>query len=409
MGRVEEITSDDIATPVTEKVKEVKVKEGVTICWNGIYRNESAIIERALESVKPVIDYVCVIVTGTEDNTKEKIEQWCAKNEIPCHVGYAAFVNFSVSRNAALDLARKTFPQATYLLVTDADMMLEVLPGFSKDKLSADGYRVNQEHGSLVYPNVRLVKTNVKWEYRCSTHEFLSFPNGSVVLNLPTLKIRDVGDGGFKVVKAIRDRDLLLKEYADPTTAPDLIPRAAFYLANTYKDLGEFDEAIKWYKRKVYLGGFDQEVFISKMNIGLCYECLANKEKVDDVKSDLFDKAFVAFIHAWESRPSRAEALYHASELCRIRCMNSTAFTLAITGKFIPYPSDTLFIQKDVYTWRFDFIISICAFYVPGKMEVGKSSLVKILELGPSVVGQSIYDVSKSNATHYKVDVTKYK
>ena len=46
------------------------------LCLNMIVKNESAIIERLLETVAPIIDTYCICDTGSTDDTKEKIENF---------------------------------------------------------------------------------------------------------------------------------------------------------------------------------------------------------------------------------------------------------------------------------------------------------------------------------------------
>ena len=51
--------------------------------------------------------------------------------------------------------------------------------------------------------------------------------------------------------KYARDRDLLLAEVErNPEDA-----RSVFYLAESYRDLGDFVNARKWYARRVEMGG----------------------------------------------------------------------------------------------------------------------------------------------------------
>ena len=47
----------------------------------------------------------------------------------------------------------------------------------------------------------------------------------------------------------------------------------------------------------------------------------------------------------------------------------------AIQGKEIPYPSnDILFVDYHVYEYLFDYEISICAYYIKEKVDIGRES-----------------------------------
>lgn len=380
----------------------------VSIVLNGIYRKESANLERLLNSVKGVIDGVCAIVTGTEDDSMELIRKWCLDNSIPCHVEFEPFKNFEVNRNSALKLARKNFAESTYLLTLDGDMELSVLSGFDKNSLVADAYGIAQLNGDILYPNTRLIKTNQPWKYRAVTHEFLSCQNHSVEF-LNTLKIIDHDDGGFKVNKYTRDRDLLLEAYANPDTDVDLLPRYAFYLSMTFFNLAEYELSIKWSKCKINHGGFDEEVFYAKMQIGKCLENMSYLHPEDsDEKCQLESDALTYYICAWEHRPSRAEALHYAADLCRKTNKHNTAYVLACFGLSIPLSNDSLFVSPNVYQWKFIEVIAVSAYYLPAKREEGKEACKKLLSLGEKVLGKVSYDKALENANFYHIDVSQY-
>ena len=69
-----------------------------TICLNMIVKNESSIITRLLDSVKSIIDYVCICDTGSTDNTIEIIETWMKANNKPGIVVQEPFKNFGYNR-----------------------------------------------------------------------------------------------------------------------------------------------------------------------------------------------------------------------------------------------------------------------------------------------------------------------
>jgi glycosyltransferase involved in cell wall biosynthesis len=46
----------------------------ISLCM--IVKNESHVIERCLNSVKPLLDYVLIVDTGSTDNTIEVIYNW---------------------------------------------------------------------------------------------------------------------------------------------------------------------------------------------------------------------------------------------------------------------------------------------------------------------------------------------
>jgi glycosyltransferase involved in cell wall biosynthesis len=80
-----------------------------------IVKNESKIIERCLNSARPIIDSVSICDTGSTDETPEIIENWCSENNIPGKVHHKSFINFGYNRTLAVSLAQNAFPDADYL------------------------------------------------------------------------------------------------------------------------------------------------------------------------------------------------------------------------------------------------------------------------------------------------------
>ena len=88
-----------------------------TLCLNMIVKNEEAVIERALSSVLDIIDYWCIVDTGSTDRTKEIILE--VLGDIPGELVESEWVNFGHNRTESVELANG---KADYILLMDADM-----------------------------------------------------------------------------------------------------------------------------------------------------------------------------------------------------------------------------------------------------------------------------------------------
>jgi len=261
-----------------------------------IVKNEAAIIGRLLKSCLPVIDCVCVLDTGSTDNTIGEIKQFCDENGLPWVIESEPFVNFGVSRSRALKLAKGL---ADYILFMDADMIL--MPSNPPQKeFTAPGYLVEEGNESFQYSNARLVRDDVAEAYSGVTHEHL-------VTKVPITdkldwKINHVGDGGSKSDKFARDELLLRHGLIDEPNNS----RYLFYLANTLYDTGRVAEAKEFYEKRVSAGGWSEEVYYSMYRTSLCCKRLG---KVDEFITSAYK--------AWAYRPSRLESIcelmnYHA-------------------------------------------------------------------------------------------------
>lgn len=405
-----------------ETTPHIRVEKKICLCM--IVKNESKIIERCLNAAKSIIDFVSICDTGSTDHTLEIIGNWCRENSIPSTLHQEPFKNFGYNRTLAVSLAQKTYPEADYLLLLDADMVLKVESHFDKYSLDHDQYLTMQYDNQIKYWLTRLIKTSLPWKSVGVTHEYWDIDRSKLGENqytyldtkgkLDSLIIYDQVDGGSRTDKFERDKQLLLEGINDQTTPPDLKIRYMFYLAQTFFCLNEFEESIKWYKKRVGTGGWVEEVFYSLLQIGICYEHLANissfkseqliKESKEN-KSIVDQSTLDSFIHqeeqffalatsylqdAWEYRPNRAESLYHLAKMYRIKSKNNIGLTYALQGKEIPFPEeDILFVDYHVYDYLFDYEISICANYIESKFEVGRAAQrrlqSKIKQLPPHI------------------------
>ncbi|MEY2571391.1 MAG: hypothetical protein QOE63_1741, partial [Acidimicrobiaceae bacterium] len=298
-----------------------------TIALCMIVRNEEAIIERCLASVSGLIDSWVICDTGSTDGTREAIEHALA--DVPGELHEIEWVDFGHCRSELLEIARGA---ADYLLLIDADMTVVV-----RDKmpaLVADAYLL-RETGGLDFGVPRLVRGDRRWWYEGSTHEYLATDGRFAQEELDALAIDHHADGSGRWDKLIRDVGLLKRDMAsDPAN-----PRPLFYLAQTYRDLGKRELAIDYYRRRVELGGWDEEVFYA-----------AYQEGVLRAEDDL-DAAVPVLLEAWQRRPTRAEPLHELARAHRLRGDNSVAHLFASRGLEIGYPADILFVHRWIYEW----------------------------------------------------------
>lgn len=148
-----------------------------TLCLNMIVRNEARIIRRCLQSIADHIACWVIGDTGSTDETPTIIEDFFRARGIPGELHLFPFENFEQARNEALRRARESKLAFDYLLLTDADMELEVSDTSFREKLTAPAYSVSQ-HNSISYWNDRLGRRDTVARYRGVTHEYPEVPAG---------------------------------------------------------------------------------------------------------------------------------------------------------------------------------------------------------------------------------------
>lgn len=305
-----------------------------------IVRDEAAVIERCLESALPLIDTWTICDTGSRDGTPELVEATLGDLHGTLH--HRPWRDFGANRSELMELAAGS---ADYLLLLDADQTLErrgPLP-----PLEADSYLLRYA-GSLDYAVPRLVRGDRRWWYEGATHEYLATEGEHSEQTLEGLAVHHHADSGTRGEKLERDRRLLERELE---ARPD-DQRSTFYLAQTLSDSGADAAAVELYRRRVELGGWDQEVFYAAYQAGVVAG-----------RSD--PAAAVPLLEeAARLRPSRAEPLHELSRLSRQRGRHREAYEYAKRGLEVPYPDDVLFVHRDVYEWGLLFELSVSAFLV---------------------------------------------
>jgi len=320
-----------------------------------IVKNEGKIILRLLESVATVIDSYCICDTGSTDNTVQLIEDFFAAKGIPGKIPREPFRDFAHNRSFSLKQC-ESMP-VDYILLLDADMIFKLGQGVSPEEfkrgLTQDAYHMFQGSEAFYYKNARIVKNGIGASYWGVTHEYLKTPEGSSYGLIETTRafINDVGDGGSKSDKFERDIRLLLKGLEDNPNND----RYTFYLANSYRDHGDHDKAIEYYKKRIEIGGWYEEIWYSHYSIGKCYKA----------KGDMVN-AIHWWMEAYQFFPKRIENLYEIITHYRQIGKNQIAYmfyNMALKQTLLNPNRDYLFLQRDVYDYKLDYEFSIIGYY----------------------------------------------
>jgi len=335
-----------------------------------IVKDESHIIHEALESTLPLIDTFSIVDTGSSDNTIQIIRDFYAKAGIEGEVHERSWKGFGESRTEAL---RTCDGKMDYILMIDADDLM-VFPEGTKDllinaftQIEPNAANVEIRRGmdnSLEYHRTQIFKANDDWKYVGVLHEYPTNGKPCKFVKLPpniymlgrTLGNRTTSAPGPE--KYRRDAEVLLAELEKE---PDN-DRYVFYLAQSYRDAGMIDEAVKWYKKRFEMGRWKEEMFVCAYNISRL----------------LHDKEWAWKAH--EVCPHRSESLVAYATQCRMKDMwSQEVFAMMVHAASIPKPTqECLFIEADIYKWRvFDELGIFAAF--TGHKEVCKQMCIRLL------------------------------
>lgn len=292
-----------------------------------IVRNEETVVARCLESVAGLIDSWVVCDTGSCDRTCETVRSALA--DLPGELHETEWQGFGHNRSELMDLAMGS---ADYLLIVDADMT--VGQRGSLPRLDADAYTL-PESGSAESGALRLVRGDRRWWYEGSTNECIATDGRIRTARLDELVIRHHRDRSARRFGLIRDLGLLKRDlFQDPDN-----PRTVFRLAQTYVDLGEHEVALRYFGRRVEMGGWDEESFTALLQVGAL---LAVRDRA---------AAVPILLGVWERWPTRAEPLYELARAHRRGGDLALAHMFASRGLEIPCPAKAVHIRRWVYEW----------------------------------------------------------
>jgi glycosyltransferase involved in cell wall biosynthesis len=348
-----------------------------TLVLSMIVKNEARVIDRCLDAALPLVNAYVIVDTGSTDATKEKIKEVAARHNVLGLISDDEWKNFGHNRTRAAALTRQYANErgfdlpSTYMLLLDADMLL-VDTGFSRDELTMPGYLIEQRSVvgiddktaffgdpdwlkrlvglpvSLQWSNTRLCRLDHLWEAVSVTHEYWRAIPDAPLGRLDSLWIADIGDGGAKGDKQSRDVRLLEQGIRDEPNNP----RYYFYLAQTFFDMGRNDEAIPLYRKRIEIGGWEEECWYSLYRIGLA-QFRSGKEA----------EGIATLIEAYDRRSTRAEPLAALSKYLREKRTSATALLLAERALSMPPSTDSLFVHTDAYSIDPLEDVSILAYY----------------------------------------------
>lgn len=322
-----------------------------TICLNMIVKNESHVIERSLVSAAPFIDYWVISDTGSTDGTQDIIRNFFAKQQIEGILREDAWQDFSHNRNLAL---KDALGKTDYIIILDADDYFDTPKGFRFRNLSEDMYRLKMFRLDIDYYVPKLIRGDLPWQWYGVLHEYLqlkqtkpyscvNYQGSCQIISTPE-GARSQNPDKYKADAAILEQAVL--------NEPDN-SRYRFYLAQSYRDSGEYEKSLASYQICAAMSQWEEEHFYS------LFEIARNKQRLGHDLMDVIN----AFMQAWQFRPRRIEPLFEAIRLCRINGLFHLGYQLGWDARHAKQPNDTLFIEKPVYEWMFLDELSICAAY----------------------------------------------
>tara|TARA_R110002074_G_scaffold401828_1_gene601721 strand:+ start:127 stop:2007 length:1881 start_codon:yes stop_codon:yes gene_type:complete len=343
-----------------------------------IVKNESKIIKKCLNSIADYLDYWVISDTGSTDGTQDIIKSFFKEKGIPGELHEDKWVNFGYNRTLYLKYAKN---KADFLIILDADFIVNIKDKNFKNKLTNTnvGYQLQYEE-NMCYRQVLMVSGNISWKYVGVTHENITTDENYKVENNDDIMINHIGNGNNKKDKFTRDIKLLSQGIKDEPNNS----RYYFYLAQSYKCCEDYKNAIKYYKKRVEMKGWVEEVYYSLYMIGICKQ----RDGLDFENEILYD-----YLKAYNYKKNRLEALYEIVNYYRRNNRYREGYSYGMLGMKNSYPKDILFIDREIHTYKFIDELAICAYWV-GDHKLAIELNTKLLNL-------------ECLSDHYKIRIKK--
>ena len=369
----------DVSSEAKQITPTKVIKNGPTMCFATMCKNEEHCIQNTLESVYKHIDYWVVCDTGSTDRTCEIVKNFFEEKGIPGELHVDEWVGFDHNKSLMMERAKD---KTDYVLHLDADDLLINGLDFGKNDIGDDAYFMNVTRGTLKWMALIIFNNRLTWRFcgvahttiKCKEKE--SFTTKDISNRNSYVSGEGIGSRAFDPKKFLYDAEKLKKQFFDTLLSdPDnLNSRSAFYTGQSYQDYGMLEEAIKWYKLYTKLDvTWFEEIFECNMRIAYCMMKL--NYNLSDIESQMS--------LAINIEPDRAEPYYFMGKHCNEIGEYEKAYNYLRAAKSRDYKSVKekyrLFIQETMYGIYNNDELSVSCFW-SDRFDEGYKYLLEILD-----------------------------
>lgn len=311
-----------------------------------IMKNEESVILRCLNNVYPIIGHFIIVDTGSTDKSKEIVQKFFQEKNINGEIHDYPFVNFEDARNFALEKAKG---KSDFCFTLDADEVLTLPSIFNINNLKSQLIKIDIglidiHYGGTIYSRRAFWRNSKPFRYFGAVHEILLCDDETTESNIKGLHVKVSADGN-SWQQDLKHKYLghakLIHEYIEKNGEE---PRHTFYLAQSYKDAGETEKAIEWYRKRVNITtGYYEERYWSQLMIARLKWDL--KLPVMEIADE--------FMKCFEYDDLRAEHMQEFKHMYELNGRPKSALKIGeLLNKYIgknPYPKRGLFINPEAY------------------------------------------------------------
>jgi len=329
-------------------------------------KNGGPQFENMLKENLHLIDRWTILDTGSTDETLETIQKVLVDKK-KGELFQEPFINFRDSRNRCLDLAGKKCKfiltlDDTYIVRGELRTFLNVIRG---DQF-ADSYSVFIKGEDTQYASNRVIKAESNLRYIFRIHEVITDKQN---INVIIPEIVHIEDGRFEYMeKRTHERKKLdLQLLFEEVEENPMEPRTYYYLAQTYKLMGDMEKAYYYYlKRAEFLNaGFVQERVDAIFEAARTANFYLNRP---------WSECFALYDRAFKADESRPDSLYFIGVHYLLEGDKEKAFPYLKRAFYIGFPTHCQYSLKPTLSFYHlpKILAKIC--YELEEYEVGLES-----------------------------------
>ncbi len=376
----------------------------VKLVLTQIMKNESHVAKRMLDSIKSIVDGICIVDTGSTDDSIEIVKKWGEENNVETYVFERDFDDFEQCRNHSIEKAREMFLSKNdgndyFGFWLDFDENLIIEPSFNKSKINKDLYMFNTYIGQMKYTRNELYRLSKPFRFYGPIHEFIVCDDKNITSGLMDgLRVNVSMDGASwkgNIPAKYLSHAHVLEKYINNDRSD---PRWIFYTAQSYHDSASLPDnkeeneerlrrALRYYKeRTTRPDGYHEEIYYSQYRVGAIMRLI----------EEPWNLTHQELLKAYAIDPLRGESIkiiidyYLQVQEWHMAYLYSKFAKVNFHGKN-PYPTRLLFVDESLYTWKFAEAHAAACFYT-GRMDEARS------------VYQEIVTITKTNPNAFTPD-----
>ena len=325
------------------------MKDQMKIALNIVAKNEGKTIYETISRVNKIADVVYLAIDGaTNDNTLEQAKKACYDHGIKfVFYMFEWRDDFSLIRN---DLISRTPDEYSHILILDGhdfitEKSIELLQ-LIKSQVGIDEVFVydflvfqNTETGRSKWQQPRFIRNNGKIYYENAIHNTITYQEKRYfvkeveILHAQPIERLNARKEQRKTINVEKFKKALISNPKDS--------RSAFYLANAYYEMEQWEKAADCYENYLAISTFNSERYQAKLWLSNCFRKL-------DYADDFEIKTLVS---CFEENTGRNEHIFILGNIFMQKQDFQSALSFYKMAATFEEPSSYFMLSEEYYTW----------------------------------------------------------